>query len=184
MRRAGTSGPRRRPDVESCASDPEAIREAALRLLERTRRTRADLRRRLLDRGYSPAVIEPVLDRLASVGLVDDVEYARAYLTGRWGRKTSGWRRLEMELRRRGVPAADVDQARVQVEREVGPVSEVAAARRVIAQAARRLVTLEPRVQRRRLYALLVRRGFEGDTIEAALREEAAEEALSEDVTE
>ena len=34
-------------------------------------------------------------------------------------------------------------------------------------------VTLEPRLRRQRLYALLMRRGFDGDTIEQALREGA-----------
>jgi regulatory protein len=160
-------------DSEVQSDDSEAAREVALRLLERTRRTHADLRRRLRDRGYTPAAVEQVLERLAGVGLIDDVEFARAYLSGRWGRKMAGWRRLEMDLRRRGVSAADVEQARARVESEIGPVNEVTAARRVIAQAARRLAALDPRTKRRRLYALLARRGFEGDAIEQALREEA-----------
>jgi hypothetical protein len=45
----------------------------------------------------------------------------------------------------------------------------VAAARRVIAQAEGRLRGLEPRVRRQRLYGLLARRGFDGDTIATAL---------------
>jgi regulatory protein len=151
------------------AADAEAVREAALRLLERTRRTRADLRRRLAERGYAPAMVEAVLDRLTAVGLLDDVEYARAYLAGRWGRRMAGWRRLEQELRRRGVTAEDVAAARARIGIEVGPVSEVESARRTIAQAARRYSGLEPRLRRRRLYGLLARRGFDGATIEEAL---------------
>ena len=50
-------------------------------------------------RATRPAAIDEVLDRLAAVGLVDDVEYARAWLAGRWGRRSAGWRRLEQELR-------------------------------------------------------------------------------------
>ena len=47
---------RRDPDAEPVA-DPEAAREAALKLLERTRRTRSDLARRLHDKGFAaPAV--------------------------------------------------------------------------------------------------------------------------------
>ena len=37
----------------------------------------------------------------------------------------------------------------------------------------RRYRAVEPRLRRQRLYALLARRGFDGDTIEAALRPEA-----------
>jgi regulatory protein len=149
---------------------PEAAREAALRLLERQRRTRSDLARRLRDKGFSAETLGPVLDRLAAVGLVDDVEYARAFLSERWGRRAAGWRRIEAELRRRGIAPADIAAARERFESEQGGADEVAAARRAIAQTARRYAKLEPRVRRQRLWALLARRGFDGDVIEQALR--------------
>jgi regulatory protein len=161
---------------EVAPDDVEACREAALRLLERTRRTRSDLARRLKDRGYSSNTIESVLARLEGVGLVDDVEFARAWLAGRWGRRPSGWRRLEQELRSRGISTDDVAEARTRLEAEQGATDEVAAARKVVAQAERRLSDLEPRVRRQRLYALLARRGFDGDTIERSLSKEKPED--------
>lgn len=156
------------------STDPDAAREAALRLLERTRRTRRDLAKRLRDRGYPAEVVEATLDRLAAVGLVDDVEYACAFLRGRAARRPSGRRRLEQELRGRGVAAEDVTLAfeRFGAERGVGEgdaVDEAEGARRVLALAARRYRGLDPRTRRQRLYALLVRRGFDRDAIEAAL---------------
>lgn len=157
------------------ARDPEACREAALRLLERTRRTRSDLTRRLKDKGYDAAVIEQVVVRLENVGLIDDVEFARAYLAGRWGRRAAGWRVLENDLRRRGVSPEDIAAARVGFESERGGVDELAGALRAIEQAARRYAKLEPRVRRQRLWGMLARKGFDGETIEAALR--AAEAA-------
>jgi regulatory protein len=165
------SFPRRKSSATAVDTESvEACHEAALRLLERARRTRSDLARRLRDKGYDAGVVESVLERLAGVGLVDDVEYARAWLAGRLGRRPAGLRRLEMELRSRGVSADDVAAARGRLEAEQGTTDEVAAARKVIVQAARRNAGLEPRLRRRRLYALLVRRGFDGDTIEQALR--------------
>ena len=151
------------------AADPEAAREAALALLERTRRTRSDLAHRLRQKGYAAAIIDPVIERLASVGLVDDVEYARAFLASRWSRRSAGWRRLELELRKRGVAAADVVTARARIEAEVGAVDDLGAARRVLSQVARRYAGLDPRTRRQRLYALLARRGFDGDVIRRAL---------------
>ena len=165
---------RRREGIsEARAEDPAAAREAALKLLERTRRTRSDLARRLRDKGYAAAVVEDVLERLAAVGLVDDVEYARAYLEQRLRRRTAGWRRLEQDLRARGVSADDVAAARERLEEREGHEDDASGARRVIAQAAKRYARLDPATRRRRLYALLVRRGFDGDTIDAALREES-----------
>lgn len=151
------------------ASDVEAAREAALAMIERARRTRQDLERRLHDRGYAAAAIDAALDRLARVGLVDDVEYARAWLAGRWGRRPAGWRRLELELKGKGVGADDIVAARGRLEEEQGAADEVAAARKVAAQAERRYQALDPRVRKRRLWALLARRGFDGDVIARAL---------------
>jgi regulatory protein len=152
------------------AADPDAAREAALKLLERTRRTRADLERRLRDKGFDEVAAMAALDRLAGVGLIDDVEYARAFLAGRWGRRAAGWRVLEQDLRRRGVQLEDIAQARTRFEADQGPADEVTLARRVAAQAARRHAALDPRTRRQRLYALLARRGFDGDVIAQALR--------------
>ena len=157
------------------STDLEAAREAALRLLERARRTRSDLAKRLAEKGYADPTIEEVLERLAGVGLVDDAEYARAFLNGRWGRRAAGWRRLEQDLRGRGVGLEDISRARALLEERIGAVDEVASARRVLEQSARRYAALDPRARRQRLWALLSRRGFDSDTIEQALREEPSD---------
>jgi len=144
-------------------------REAALELLERTRRTRRDLERRLKERDFDAATIAATLDRLTEVGLVDDVEYARAWLAGRWGRRPSGWRRLEQELRTKGVSQVDAERARELLGERGAAPDEVASAAKLVAQARRRYAKLEPQAQRQRLYALLARRGYDGDVIRKAL---------------
>ena len=138
-----------------------------------------DIARRLADKGFALATVTEVLDRLAAVGLVDDTEFARAFLAGRWGRKPSGWRRLQQELRAKGVGEADVLAARGLLEQREGGVDELSTARKLIAQAERRYARLEPRVRQQRLYALLARRGYDGDIIRRALSmrdDEAGEE--------
>jgi regulatory protein len=160
---------RRRPADAEPVTDPAACREAALRLLERQRRPRADLARRLRDRGFAPGTIDEVLGRLAEVGLIDDAEFARAWLAGRWGRRMAGWRRLEQELHARGIAPDDIARARAMLEEREGAVDEEAAARKALAQAARRYAALDPRARRQRLYALLARRGFDGDMIRRVL---------------
>ena len=171
MARLGSARPRL-PEAERSA-DPEAAREAALKLLERTRRTRSDLARRLRERGFASGTIEDVLARLTAVGLVDDVEYARAFLAGRWGRRPAGWRMLEQDLYRRGISAEDALAGRALLERQTGVADEVAVARRTLEQVARRYGALDPRVRRQRLYALLMRRGFARETIDEVLREKS-----------
>jgi len=171
MARLGSARPRLAETERS--ADPEAARETALKLLERTRRTRSDLARRLRERGFTSGTIEDVLARLAAVGLVDDVEYARAFLAGRWGRRSAGWRMLEQDLYRRGISAEDALAGRALLERQTGVADEVAVARRTLEQVARRYDALDPRVRRQRLYALLMRRGFARETIDEVLREKS-----------
>jgi regulatory protein len=163
VRRGGGEAPAERStDVAKC-------REAALALLEHSRRTRAELARRLRDRQYDAATIDAVIERLVAVGLVDDTEYARAWLAGRRNRRPAGRRRLEQELRGKGLSAEAIEQGAARLDEERGPADEVAGARRVIAQAERRYQSLEPRVRAQRLYALLARRGFDADVIRRAL---------------
>lgn len=162
----------RRPrtsEPSELSTDVGACREAALKLLDRARRTQSDLATRLADKSFAPETIAEVLERLAGVGLVDDTEYARAFLAGRWGRKPAGWRRLQQELRGKGVSDESVTAARNLIEARDGAIDEVAVAGKVVAQARRRYARLEPRVQQQRLYALLVRRGYSSDVIRAAL---------------
>lgn len=168
-------GRRARPADAELIDDPAAVREAALQLLERMRRTRSDLTQRLVDKGFAPAAIGPVLDRLTEVGLIDDTEYARAYLAGRWGRRPTGLRRLQQELRAKGIGDEAFDSARTALEQQGATGDEHAAAARLVAQAARRYAALEPRVREQRLYALLTRRGFDREVIRAVLAQRLAE---------
>ena len=144
-------------------------REAALKLLERTRRTRRDLERRLKEKDFDAATIASTLDRLTEVGLIDDVEFARAWLAGRWGRKPSGWRRLVQELRAKGISEEDAERARALLSERGSAPDEVGSAAKLVAQARKRYARLEPQAQRQRLYALLARRGYDSDVIRRAL---------------
>jgi len=144
-------------------------REATLELLERTLRTRHDLERRLKEKGFAAGEIAATLDRLTEVGLVDDVEFARTWLAGRWGRRPSGWRRLQQELRAKGVSQEDAERARELLSERGGAPDEVQSAAKLAAQARKRYARLDPQVQRQRLYALLARRGYDSDVIRRAL---------------
>ncbi len=159
---------RRESDAEP-NDDPAATREAALKLLERTRRTRSDLERRLRDKGFAPHVVTEVVDRLTEVGLVNDAEYARAFLAGRWGRRPSGWSRLQRELRAKGIADEAIVAGRGLIEEREGAADEFEVALKLVRQVSARYAKLEPRVRSQRLYALLARRGFDGDTIRRVL---------------
>ena len=142
------------------------------------RRTRSDITRRLSDKGFASEDIEPLLDRLTAVGLIDDVEYARAFLAGRWGRRAAGWRKLEMDLRKKGVSSPDIALGRAKLEAAQGAADEVGMARRAVEQAARRYANLDPQARKRRLWGMLQRRGFSTDVIVQALKAEVSADSI------
>jgi regulatory protein len=152
----------------------DKTREAALRILERRRRTRADVAQRLKEKGFEAADIEAVCVRLTEVGLLNDLEFARLYLQGRQG-KPRGTRLLSQELRQKGVPAEVAEEALSQLaEASEGGEAELDRARSLARQSARKLAGLEPREARQKLFALLSRRGFGLDVIETVSRELAS----------
>ena len=172
----------------------ERAREVALTLLDRSRKTRRELERRLADKGFPAAVATAALDRLAQVGLVDDVEYARAFVRSKLARSTVGLRVLENQLRARGISDADRAQALADLDAEAareqadrgepgaavrrsGGVGERARAERALAPLLRRYRGLEPREVRARATAVLLRRGFDYATARDVLAALPAPEA-------
>jgi regulatory protein len=149
-------------DAERAAS-AEAAHAAALRMLTTRARTRAELERRLGERGFAAAAVAETLDRLERVGLVDDQALADTVAEGRAERGLDA-PAIAAELRDRGVDPTLADQAAqaaVPAEDRVERCRQVAEAR--LAQ----LGGLPPATQLRRLAAYLARRGYPADLAES-----------------
>ncbi|MGN6475417.1 MAG: regulatory protein RecX [Mycobacteriales bacterium] len=128
----------------------------ALRLLERSPRTRSELATAMARRGVPAEIAERVLDRFGEVGLIDDAAFAHAWVDSRHHSRGLGRRALAAELRRRGID----DEVAADALSAVTTDDEVAAARALVS---RRLASLrnQPRdVAMRRLVAMLGRKGF------------------------
>jgi regulatory protein len=91
------------PQSTSEASREERARALCLRLLTARARTRAELEGQLAKRGYPDDVTARVLDRLAQVGLVDDVDFAQQWVRSRRVNAGKSKRALVAELRTKGV---------------------------------------------------------------------------------
>jgi regulatory protein len=91
------------PPSTSEASREEQARNLCLRLLTARARTRAELEGQLAKRGYPDDVSGRVLDRLAQVRLIDDVDFAEQWVRSRRVNAGKGKRTLAAELRTKGV---------------------------------------------------------------------------------
>jgi len=155
------------------------VRDAALNLISYRARTRDELRRRLRQKGFRPARIDPCLARLEEKGFIDDRAVAAAFVRDRLRHRPRGRARLADELRAKGIHRDLADAAIEQVfeDEEVTDVAlalEVAEAW-VSRQSADTLAALgtgaatEDRSRvRRRLHGFLARRGFRGEALSAA----------------
>lgn len=84
--------------------------DAALRLLARREHSRRELKSKLLQRAYALDIIEQALDRLSEQDYLSDRRFAGLYAAERVG-KGFGARRIEAELRERGIDAAEIAAA-------------------------------------------------------------------------
>ena len=139
--------------------------KVALRYLDYRPRSVDEIRRHLKSKDVEPEVMDEVVERLTSVGLLDDRAFARYWLENRSDFRPRGERALRLELRQKGVPGDIIAEVLSEGHNE-----DEAAYRAAMAQA-RKVRTTDPVEFRRKLEAHLARRGFSYDTArEAAAR--------------
>jgi regulatory protein len=125
--------------------------------------------RRLVRRGHTKPAAEQAVEALKDMGLLNDAEFAKHFVRVKAQRQKFGPRRLLGDLRRMGVNERVAQQAVSDVLEsdgmDAGQVLREAAEKK-----ARSLTGLDPAVAKRRLRAYLLRRGFSGGEVIAAIR--------------
>jgi regulatory protein len=157
----------------------------ALRLLTRRARSTAEIRERLAREGVSEEAIAEVLARLREWGYLDDKAFAQAWVSDRTRLRPTGTKRLEAELREKGVSPEIIHQ--VLQERtetaEIQMAADLAAKRRTARQrlgADGDTPQVVDQAEERRLLGYLLRRGFSITAARRALRQARLEEAYEE----
>lgn len=150
------------------------IRDAALNLISYRARTRAELRRRLRQKGFRPARIDPCLDRLEEKGFIDDGAVAAAFVRDRLRHRPRGRVALSSELRAKGV-SGDLASSTIDDVFDAEQTTDLDLARSVAAGwiARQNQATLDALASStrsperdkamRRLTSYLTRRGFRGE---------------------
>ncbi|HXG29644.1 MAG TPA: regulatory protein RecX [Nevskiales bacterium] len=153
---------RKKPDTEAGPPGPEEVRDHALRLLARREHSTLELERKLLQRGYSPELIESTLSGLAAEGLLSETRYAGEWVRSRIARG-QGPAKIRTELRHRGLTDAQIRQALAAAEVDWGRLAAEVRRKRFGAALPASLV------ERARQTRFLEARGFTAEHIRQAL---------------
>jgi regulatory protein len=109
--------------------------------------------------------VQSEVDRLESVGLLDDADLASTLVRSLQQRKGLGRSAISAELRRRRIDATAIEQALEELDGD----DELTRAREIAIKRAGQLRSLDPETARRRLGAFLMRRGYSGSIVSSAV---------------
>jgi regulatory protein len=143
------------------AGAADAAERRSLGLIARRPRSRAELARRMVEWGIPAEDAAQVLERLRGMGVLDDAALAAAVVSSRRAR-SFGRLRIESDLARLEVdPDVSAPFAEASADAEVNRAKAALGSRQVPG-------TRDP-ADLRRAAAFLTRRGFDGETVAAAL---------------
>jgi regulatory protein len=144
------------------------VYDRALNMLAFRARSSVELARALVKKGEEKPNVDWAIERLQTQGLLDDAAFAQSFTRAKVLGAKQSRRRVQQDLARKGVTRSVSDAAIDTVFEQEG-VDQ----REIVEEAARKklrgLRGLEPPVRRRRLYAFLARRGYDGDDIRLAM---------------
>ena len=146
--------------------------DKAVSMLALRARSSGEISQKLLRTGYSEDTVNMVLYKLEKEGFLDDQDFAEQWTNYRSGQKI-GPRRISMELRQKGVSAADTENALEDISEEELLENAVFVAKRYLS---RNSNSDDPVKARQKAVQAVVRRGYGWD-----LARQAVDQVLEQD---
>jgi regulatory protein len=153
--------------IRAAESDHKCLAQA-IKFLETRLHSRLELQRKLLRNGCEQKAVSAALDELERMGYIDDRRFAQAKAQSAAEHRHHGPHRAMRELLKSGVDRSVASRA---IEDTYDQRDNLAVARALAAKQAPRLRRLDPLVARRRLAGMLLRRGFDYETIRPVIDE-------------
>lgn len=146
----------------------EQLVNAALRFVSfraRSRKEILDFLTKKLTRSHTvaPLVLNKVMERMTELGYINDDAFALWWTGTRTGRKPKGAKAIRIELIQKGVDSRIADRAIGLLLK--GDKSESTLARGIAVKKAEALGKYPKMIQKQKLGAFLLRRGFSSDTV-------------------
>lgn len=141
-------------------------KKRAMNLLESRDYTSGQLREKLRQGDYPDACIDEAIAYVESYGYVDDLRYAKDYITYHLEDKSRT--RMEQDLMRKGIARDTISAAFDDLEQTGARQDEMAMILRLLEKKKYDVRTATVQ-DRQRMYGFLYRKGFHGDAISRAL---------------
>lgn len=152
--------------------DLERARETAMRILASTGRSKKDLIERLVGKGHEREICEELVERLDSVGLINEYETAAMIARTRLAEKGRSRAVIGQELKTKGYPEDAIAAALEQIQDVDERLIVLELARKRLAKD----LNLDRNVRIRRTLGHLARKGYSQGLAMSCIREVLAQE--------
>ena len=149
-------------------SETQRATDKAFNYIGGSLKTEKQLRTYLSGKGYMPAVVDNVVEKIKGYGYIDDKEYAAAYVESY--SKNKGKRLILKELNAKGVSSSAAEEAIEIIENELDSAIRIAQ---------KYLKNKEPCIEnKQKCYRRLLSKGFDFDTAKEAVEKVLGDEDL------
>lgn len=149
------------------ADEVVRTRDYALGLLLSQTYTKQQMIEALEKGGFCVHAINETIENLEQLGHIKDEKYARSWVKNRRHKRPTSKRVMRRELILQGVDKSTVNR----VLAEIDEADEKVLALHVARKQVNRYKSLAPHVAKRRLYAFLIRRGFDHEMVGQVMRQ-------------
>lgn len=143
----------------------DKARQYAFKLLSYRGRSEKELKERLKKKGFSETVITSTLNNLRHIGLIDDMLLAESLKREAMTTKFFGQHRARKFMLDRGIPRNIIDLVLTSNEKE-----DIENAKKLLDKKLRNLENFPSEKIKRKLYNLLLRKGYSFETIKAVMK--------------
>ena len=154
------------------ADEVVRARDYALELLLSQIYTKQQMIEALEKCGFCSHAVDETIESLEQIGHIKDEKYAKSWVENRRRKRPTSKRTMRRELTLQGVDKSTVNR----VLAEIDNADETVLALQVAKKRVNRYKSLATHVARRRLYAFLIRRGFDHETVAQVVRQVLAME--------
>lgn len=144
------------------ADETVLARRSAARHSAANPKTKRELERHLIAKGFSAAARTAALAELESSGTIDDPRVAGRIVRSRRNKKNIGPLRLRQELALRGIESSEAER---RVDEAFEDVNQTEECLNLAQKIRHKYEPLDERAQQARLAGFLMRRGYEADTV-------------------